>query len=113
MLLPQNNDQSDTGSSSNSSPEQKLDKYLIEAGGLGRFQVLAYLIIGLGMNCTGFYFYMLGYFIQSPVYNCVFNDPQPTDPSAVCTSENICSNDAQISSWSIDYNNELTLYNWQ
>ena len=43
--------------------EDHLNKMFIDLGGGGRFQLLAYLVIGLAINSTGFLCYPLGYFI--------------------------------------------------
>ena len=53
-------------------PEDYLNKLFIDLGGGGRFQFLAYAIIGLAINSTGFWAYPLGYFIQQPEYSCEF-----------------------------------------
>ena len=45
-------------------PEDNLNKMFIDLGGGGRFQFLAYAIIGLAINSTGFWAYPLGYYIQ-------------------------------------------------
>ena len=52
--------------------QDNLNKLFIDLGGVGRFQFLAYLIIGLGLNSTGYWAYPLGYFIQTPNYACTF-----------------------------------------
>lgn len=37
--------------------EEKLDKAVEDLGGLGRFQVFAYVAISSGLNACGFWFY--------------------------------------------------------
>lgn len=65
------------------------------------------------MNCTGYYFYMLSYLTLLPKYdNCVFRDPQPLDPEAECTAENICADNSQILSHEIDWSDKYSLHNW-
>ena len=101
---------------SNSEPlstEEEFEKLLTEIGGVGRFQVYAFIAIVTGMNATGYWFYMVGYLMQAPVYTCTFNGPPPSDPSQVCTAANICAGDSQIATWQIDYANPDSLHNWQ
>ena len=81
------------------------------ASGL-RFQMFAYLSIALGINSTGFYYYLLGYLIQYPVYSCTWNGTPPADPESVCTAENICAGDPAIDNWEIDYSSPNSLHNW-
>lgn len=52
--------------------------------------------------------------IQEQEFTCQFTDPVAvTDPEQVCTAENICDNDPEISSWAVDWNSKKSLYNWQ
>ena len=69
--------------------------------------------IVLGMNCTGYWFYMLAYNIMPPRYkDCVYSDPQPLDPVASCTYDNICADNSKIISAEIDWSNIYSLHNW-
>ena len=95
-------------------PEDNLNKLFVDLGGAGRFQYLAYAVIGLALNSTGYWAYPLGYFIQQPNYSCQFAQGiSQKDRVEICTAVNICSNDARITSWSIDSESEKTLENWQ
>lgn len=38
-------------------PEEKLDQAIEDLGGLGQFQVFAYVAISSGLNACGFWFY--------------------------------------------------------
>ena len=44
--------------------DEKCNRKLNEIGGRGCFQWFAFFSIVLGMNCTGFFFYQLGYLLQ-------------------------------------------------
>ena len=92
--------------------DKKLDDLLDKAGGIGKFQILAYLAITLGMFSTNFFFYEIGYFLQEPAYTCTYKSPVQ-DPDEICTAKNICSGDPIINSWQIDYSSSRTLNNWQ
>ena len=65
------------------------------------------------MNSTGFFFYILTYLILLPTYhNCMFSDPQPEDPAAACSAENICAVPSPILTYQIDWDNIYSLHNW-
>ena len=51
-------------------PLRNLD-IVMEDLGFGKFQVFTYSVIGLGINATGFWFYILGFLYQEPAYSCV------------------------------------------
>ena len=65
-------------------------------GGVGRFQVLAFIVIVSGMISVSFWFFALGFFLQIPGYSC-------TDASGdtfSCTADQVCSNgDAVVTEW--------------
>ena len=66
--------------------------------GKGHFTLTAFLIILAGLNATGFWFYILSYLIMLPKYkDCVFTDPQPSDPVKECNSDNVCDSSVVIS----------------
>ena len=56
--------------------EQKIDVLLNEINGKGHFSCFAFFALVLGMNATGFWFYLLSYLTMLPQYkDCVFTDP--------------------------------------
>ena len=44
--------------------------------------------------------------------NCVYSNPQPTDPTDDCTYDNICASDSNIISYEVDWDNIYSLHNW-
>ena len=53
--------------------ETKIDNLLIEIHGKGRFTTFAFFALVLGMNSTGYYFYILTYLTMLPSYkDCVY-----------------------------------------
>lgn len=52
----------------------QLDDLLVDLGGVGKFQVLAYTIIELGLLSGGYWLFPMGYYIQKPDYSCSFAD---------------------------------------
>ena len=44
-------------------PSDNLNKLFNDVGGVGRFQLLAYMVITAGLGCSGFWVYPLGYYI--------------------------------------------------
>jgi len=44
---------------------------MLEQGGAGLFQILAFITIALQTNSVGWYIYNLGYLTLQPEYNCV------------------------------------------
>ena len=80
--------------------QERLNQLLLEIGGFGRLQFLSYLVTWGGWVSVSFWLYALGYFIQKPVYKCVFAGSVPeADMDEICTAENICDGDPRISSW--------------
>ena len=57
---------------SETSAQDNLNKLFIDLGGVGKFQILAYLVIALGINSTGYWGYPLGFYTQEPTYTCEF-----------------------------------------
>jgi len=56
--------------------EEKIDLLLNKIHGSGRFTFFAFLAMVLGLNATGFWFYILSYLTMPPRYkDCVFIDP--------------------------------------
>ena len=67
------------------------------------------LILALCSRC--WWFYMIPWYIQEPVYSCVFADPSTSQDE--CTKENICTDpDHKIISHEIDWSDPLSLHNW-
>ena len=91
--------------------EEKIDKLMNRIHGKGRFSCFAFFALVLGMNSTGFFFYILTYLTLLPKYvNCVYKDPQPEDLDAACIADNICS--GEVISYDIDWNDIYSLHNW-
>ena len=62
------------------------------------------------MNCTGFFFYGIPYFIQEPIYKCTYTtDDHPAD---ICNEDGIYDDSEYIASWSIVESDEKSLNNW-
>lgn len=92
--------------------EEKIDAKLEEIHGNGRFTCFAFFAIVLGLNATGFWFYILTYLTMPPHYkNCVYSEP-PENPKKDCTYENICKDDSVITHYEIDWDNIYSLHNW-
>ena len=67
----------------------------------------------LAMCSRCWWFYQIPWFIQEPVYKCVWaGDERPSDGEG-CTRHNICDDpDNLISSYEIDFEDPLSLHNW-
>ena len=80
--------------------EMKIDRLLNSIHGRGYFTCFQFFAQVLGMNCTGFYFYMLSYLTMPPQYkDCVYTDPQPEHPVEDCKYDNICKDDSNITDY--------------
>ena len=64
------------------------------------------MILALCSRC--WWFYMIPWFIQEPVYNCIWEGKQH---SHTCTHLEIC-NDPSIIKYSVDWDDPLSLHNW-
>ena len=94
-----------------------MDKLFHKIGGWGWYQTYSYLVIGFGINSTGWFFYGLPYFTQIPDYLCYdIVDPPPgyppIDDPDLCTKENIMDGNPAIASWAIDTSSPRSLNNW-
>ena len=68
----------------------------------------------MAMNSTGFFAYPLGYLIQQPTYECDFRaGVSIEDQLKLCDAKSICAKDARITGWSVDWDSEKSLHNWQ
>ena len=95
-------------------PEDNLNKLFVDLGGAGRFQYLAYAVIGMALNSTSYWAYPLGYFIQQPKYDCDFTaGVSEAESLKLCTAQYICDKDPRITNWSIDWESDKSLENWQ
>ena len=52
-------------------------------------------------------------YIKPPVYECEWMGDAPLNPGEVCVAKNICDGDPRIASWSIDWLNPSSMFNWQ
>ena len=86
---------------------------MLEDIGFGKFQMLAYAAIGFGINCTGYWFYILGYLYQAPAFSCEMTPDHLARSEEICTQANICKGDNRIIHWQIDEDADNTLYNWR
>ena len=62
-FLMHDQDNSDQRKSDQLSIEERFSIYYDRLASGTRFQVFAYLAIALGINATGFYFYLLGFLV--------------------------------------------------
>ena len=76
---------------------------MVSIGGVGRFQLLAFVLIACGISSVSFICNIIPFYTKEPVYECVWAGVVPDHPEKVCTSENICAGDLRIESWSIDW----------
>ena len=53
---------------------------LEQAGGIGPFQIIAWLIFTCGLSGVAFVWYGIPLFIKEPVYVCEWTDPSTADP---------------------------------
>ena len=100
-----------TLSDSEQTLEVKIDKLMNEIHGKGRFSLFAFSSIVLGMNATGYWFYLLSYLTLFPKYDCVWSDGLPHTEDD-CIAKNICAADSAVSSYSIDWSDKYSLHNW-
>lgn len=91
--------------------ELKTDKLLNEIHGKGRFTLFAFFSIVLGMNATGYWFYLLSYLTLFPKYDCVWSDGKAHTEDE-CVADNICAVPSLVSSYSIDWTDIYSLHNW-
>jgi len=89
-----------------------MDQLFEASGGWGKFQFFAFFCIQCAISCNNFWNNGLGFLIQKPAYTCTFTS-EVSDPSDVCTAENICDDDTRIDTWEIDWSSDLSLHNWQ
>lgn len=67
-----------------------------------------------GIVSVSFWVFVLGYFVQKPVYMCQFaKTVTQLEKDELCTAEYICEADSRILDWHIDDSNSKTLQNWQ
>ena len=77
------------------------------------YLVLVYVVVGMGISSTSYFFNQIPFLIQKQVYTCQLIDPAMIDDVAeICTAENICAEDPRILSSAVDYSNEVSLDNW-
>ena len=50
-----------------------MNETLIEIGGVGKFQALAFLVIESGCASVGYWYFPMGFYIQEPEYECTFS----------------------------------------
>ena len=92
--------------------DDRVDQLFEKIGGCGLFQVFAYVSIAFGISAPSWFVYEIGYFTQAPTaYICTYTGGvTPTED--ICTQENICAGNPEISTWEADPDDEKTLYNW-
>ena len=77
------------------------------------YLVLVYVVVGMGISSTSYFFNQVPFLIQKQVYACQLIDPAMVDNAPeICVAENICAEDPRILSWTVDYSNERSLDNW-
>jgi len=77
------------------------------------YLVLVYVVVGMGISSTSYFFNQVPFMIQKQVYTCQLIDPAMIDNATeICIAENICAEDPRILSWEVDYSSELSLDNW-
>ena len=91
----------------------KIDRILDQAGGVGRFQFLAFLFIASGISCISFIWFGMPLYTKQPVYSCTWASSTPENPEEVCVATNICSADPRIASWQIDWSDQDSIHNWR
>ena len=90
--------------------EKKVDEMLVRYGG-NRFTSFVALMMVLGLCSRDWWFYMLPWLTQSPVYNCVWADGKE-HPQDECTWKTICAENSQVIRHSIDWDSPESLHNW-
>ena len=77
------------------------------------YLVLVYVVVGMGISSTSYFFNQVPFMIQKQVYTCQLIDPAMiNNATEICIAENICAEDPRILSWEVDYSSELSLDNW-
>ena len=77
------------------------------------YLVLVYVVVGMGISSTSYFFNQIPFLIQKQVYTCQLIDSAMIDNATeICTVENICAEDPRILSSEVDYTNEVSLDNW-
>jgi MFS family permease len=75
-----------------------------------RFQILHILAQALMFNGSQF-FYSIPFYQLYPALNC-YNADGKQIVGDICTRENVCMANGPISKYSINYNDQSSLYNW-
>ena len=101
-------------------PDQEPDweTLMTEQGGLGRFQVISFIIMTFQTNSAGWIVYNLGFLLLQPKFVChrivdndqIFIPMDSADYDRYCVKEHFCFNDDVVVK--VDYENIYSLNNW-
>lgn len=93
-----------------------FEELLVEQGGVGRFQVVAYLLIDLQMMAASWLIYGLSFYLKYPQFDCFwaasgeYIPAGSKDYSDFCAPNHFCRNDDVIARQ--DPNSGVSLANW-
>ena len=92
--------------------QERVDDLIEQAGGVGLFQIFSFVIFVCGLSGIHFLWYGIPLYIKHPIYVCQWANPELHDGTA-CTAEQICADSPEILSWSVDWQNQESMHNWQ
>jgi len=108
---------SSAGTIENENELPEWEDLIEDQGGVGRFQILSFLLIELQINSDSWLIYGMSYFTKYPQFkDCVHNgkpvDPNSDDFISFCTPKYFCGKSPDVISWKIYETSNITLDNW-